>query len=199
MVYLGVYVGTIVAGGAVLLPALYAAALGYLPWAPTLLVALLANVTSDTLWYLTGRFARSRPAFAAVTRFIERRSQARYAHRLFSHNRLRAIFFSKFMFGTRIAVQFFSGAQKVPFAPYLLLTLTGSALWLAVLVSLVRGVQAGSEAVGDIAFALQLSFLGFVAVVLGVQYLLHRYTKDYLDGRVRLAPKRPGRFRRRGK
>ena len=178
--YLGLYAGIIAAGGIVLLPALYAAAAGYLSLPALFLVALLANVTSDTFWYLLGRFARGQ--MQNVTFALMRRRGTRSARALFRRNQLKAIFFSKFVFGTRLAVQLIAGAERVPFFYYILLTFVGSALWLSFLVVLVAAVRAGTSSATNIIFALQISFAIFVLLALGVQYLMHRYIKDYMEG-----------------
>ena len=116
--YLFIFVGMLVAGEVVLLPAIYLAATGRLDLAAVISLAILATVLSDLFWYGLGR---KFPA-SALDRIPGHHSNnaVRGLERLFNRKGVQILFLSKFVYGTRTAAQVLAGVHDMRFRTYVI-------------------------------------------------------------------------------
>jgi membrane protein DedA with SNARE-associated domain len=131
-------------GETILIPAVYLALIGKLEILPLAGVACCATILSDSAWYFAGRllpvqminrlpFGKRWPRVAA------------HASGLFQNHRLKAVFVSKFLYGTRIAVQILAGLTRLQYYRYLLVNTASVLLWLGLILLLGLGVARSAD------------------------------------------------------
>jgi membrane protein DedA with SNARE-associated domain len=114
--YITVFIGLLIGGETILLPALYLGVLGVLNVWAILVIMIISTVISDTFWYTVGRGLI--PQFVEKSFSEKRRSQLEKLSSVIKGKELAILFYSKFIYGTRIAAQILCGARKVPFWKY---------------------------------------------------------------------------------
>jgi membrane protein DedA with SNARE-associated domain len=167
--YLMLFVGLLLAGEVVLLPALYLAATGRLDILLVILVAVVATMLSDLAWYLLGRWSPS----DAIDRMRQRHSGriVNRLQRLFSSNGPRLLYLSKFVYGTRIAAQVIAGALRMPPASWFLVNFAGVVTVTLALAGLSWGVVGTARRLEDLVRHIEVTFLLLVLFAGGL-YLL---------------------------
>lgn len=94
-----IFISLLLGGGIILFPAFYLSVVGVLEWLDIIGIMILAAVVSDTFWYLVG--------FGSLPKFMESRiGKERYLQKLTKvteGKELTFLFYSKFIYGTRIA------------------------------------------------------------------------------------------------
>lgn len=111
------FVGLLAAGEVVLIPALYLAVTGHLELPVVLGIAISATILSDLGWYGLGRLFPS----AALSRLAKRRGGRLlpWIEQVFTERAARALFYSKFVYGTRVLAQLLAGLHAMPLRVYL--------------------------------------------------------------------------------
>ncbi|MBI2120734.1 MAG: VTT domain-containing protein [Parcubacteria group bacterium] len=168
--YAFIFIGLIVAGEAVLIPAIYFSFIGRLDLTLVVVVALIATILSDALWYLLGRWG----GYKEWTRrrvFGNERSAVQRFSAYFLHHNLIALFLSKFIYGTRIAAQVLSGINKVPFRSYFHVNAIAAAAWIATLVLLGAGFSSGIDELSSTVRVME-QFAGFAVLVLVLLFFI---------------------------
>jgi len=122
--HVALFIGMIVGGESIFLPAVYLTVLGIFEVAPLLLIAGLATIISDTAWYFVGWLL----PFERIQNFsfLARRREliSKFTER-FDRHRLKLLYLSKFIYGTRTFAQILAGARRVPFFQYFIVNLSG--------------------------------------------------------------------------
>lgn len=168
--YLVLFVGMLLAGEVVLLPALYLATTGRLDPMLVIAVALLATMLSDLAWFLLGRWSPS----GAVER-LRRRYTGRLIDRLqdmFSRNGPRLLFVSKFVYGTRIAAQVIAGALDMPLRTWFAVNLAGVLVVTLALSGLAWGVVGSAQRLEELVGYIEVAFLLFLLLALAAYLLI---------------------------
>ena len=114
--YLIVFVGLLLGGETVLLPAIYFSITGVLNVWYVMSIMFLATIISDGFWYSIGRGFGPKCIQTIVRN--KRKAQLAKLSQVISGKELGILFYSKFIYGTRIAAQIFCGARKVNFFSY---------------------------------------------------------------------------------
>ena len=153
--YIPLFLGLLLGGEMVLVPAVYASALGILDPFLVFAVALAATLISDSLWYLFGRLMYKvrkllpeepvsvgglkqrfvHKVYARITPKIELLSA------VFVENPIKILVVSKFVYGTRTVMQVLSGIYRIPYRRYLVGIFLGSTLLIMFAFALGLGVQ----------------------------------------------------------
>jgi membrane protein DedA with SNARE-associated domain len=168
--YLFIFIGMIVAGELVLLPAIYLAATGRLDLGAVIAVALAATLLSDLAWYYAGR----KFPVSALAR-IPGRGSARVVSglgRLFAHKGAHLLVLSKFVYGTRVAIQVLAGVHNMPFRTYIVANSLGVLAVTGSLVVVAYSVIGTARRMDDVMQDVELAFLLFVVVVLAGYYVV---------------------------
>lgn len=170
--YLFIAIGMIVAGELVLLPAIYLAATGRLDLGAVIALALAATLVADLAWYYAGR---KFPA-SALSRIPGRRSAQVVSglERLFARKGAHLLVLSKFVYGTRTAIQVLAGVHKMPFRTYLVANSLGVLAVTGTLVVVAYSVIGTARRLDEVMQDVELAFLLFVAVVLLGYYFVGR-------------------------
>lgn len=116
--YILIFLGLLLGGETVLLPALYLGVIGILNNWQVLLIMIVATVISDSIWYSIGRGIV--PNFIKAILNEKRNIQLAKLSDVMADKELVILFYSKFIYGTRIASQILCGARRVGFIRYIL-------------------------------------------------------------------------------
>ncbi len=167
--YLALFVGMIVAGELVLLPAIYLAATHRMDLMSVLALAMLATLLSDILWYSLGR-RFPKPTLKRLTgkvgqHFLEG------VERTFNAGGKRVLFLSKFVYGTRTLIQVLAGVHGMPLRTYLATNVAGVVTVTGLLTVVAYAVIGTTYQFGAIMQTIEIAFLLFVLVIVSA-YLL---------------------------
>ncbi len=127
---LALFLGILVIGSPVLLPAIFLAMQGELdPWRLALVAATVMWL-SDSAWYCAGRLVSLERLrrFALLARGIERLEAA-----CESSSAARLLFLSRFLYGSKIAANVWCGIVRLRYRDVVLVNLASAVLWLALL------------------------------------------------------------------
>lgn len=167
--YLALFIGMIIAGELVLLPAIYLAATQRMDLTAVLLLAVLATLVSDCLWYGLGRRFPT-PTLRRVAGKVGHGFLASVDN-AFNAGGKRLLFMSKFVYGTRTLVQVLAGVHGMSLRSYLVVNTAGVIAVTAVLTIVAYAVIGTTYRLGDIMQYIEVAFLLFVLVTVA-GYLL---------------------------
>lgn len=178
--YPGIFFGIILVGGVVLLPAMYLSLLDTVNIYYLFLIAILAGIVADALWYYIGKYAKKERLYNLS--FVKKRIDEanRFSSFYVKHGVLLS-FVTKFVYGTRIASHVLAGMHKIHFMKFLLATSLGTSIWFIVLYYLVRSVDNGIASVQSVAFRIELTFLTLFIIMLLFNWATGRYLKKKLE------------------
>lgn len=158
------FLALLVGGETVLMPALYLAMTNRIELVPLFVLSLVATALADTTLYVVGRFLPW--GRVESSRLVRRRFAVfKVALDSFIRNRLRYLFLSRFVYGTRSVVQVLCGATRLPVVRYAAVNLAGAAVWLSLLTGLVVAMDMSLAWFQVEWFRVQLSF-GVLLVLL---------------------------------
>jgi membrane protein DedA with SNARE-associated domain len=178
--YLLIFVGLLVAGELVLLPAIQLSIAGHLQAVHVFAIAVLAIAASDFIWYWLGRrVPRQR---------LERLGRGRIGRAIagiegaFSQQGVQILVGSKFVYGARTAVQLLSGMHRMQVRTYVQANLLGVVLLVAALFAIGYAVRGVLGRIGEVFGRIELLLLtsAVVAILLGVltsRWLRHRWSR----------------------
>lgn len=169
--YLLMFIGLLIAGELVLLPAIYLAVTGRLDLGMVFVVAVTATMIADAVWYYIGRrLPPERCARIVGRRFgrvVERFEPAFTTRR----RSIIVLFVSKFVYGARTTIQVLAGMHKMPVATWFVVNALAVVTLNACLVSLGYLVRGTMFRFGEIVQDLELAFLAFVILSVSVYFL----------------------------
>lgn len=121
--YFFLFLALILAGESVLLPALYLVFDGKLALWPVVFAQVLASLISDAFWYTVGYLLTHR----RVARILGHRRERvlEQLNQFFAAKKYFILFFSKFIYGTRIVVQVLCGVYRVNSIRYVFVNTLG--------------------------------------------------------------------------
>src|SRR4051794_22742634 len=146
--YLVLFFALLIGGETILLPAVYFALLGKLNLWGVAAGASSATILSDSAWEFVGRvlpvgrIERIRWLGKGWPRMFS------HASHLFSRHGLKAVFFSKFIYGTRIAAQMLAGIARLRYDRYLMVNALSVFVWLGLLLGIGMLVDQGADSFG---------------------------------------------------
>lgn len=182
--YVPIFLGLLLGGETVLVPAVYLSTVGILDPLFVFALALAATLISDSLWYLFGKLMYQTRKLLPEEQLNTKRLKQRFAHRMYARitpkiERLSAVFVenpikilvvSKFVYGTRTAMQVLSGIYRIPYQRYLVGDLLGSVLLIIITFALGLGIQKVFNATVLDVRNILLSFSVFVILFLILSY-----------------------------
>jgi len=131
VIYLIILVGLLFEGESVLFAAYFFVNQGYLNLELVTFIAIAGTISGDILWYLLGAKLQKIPI---LKKWIER--LAGVIDKQLLTNPIRAIFVSKFAYGTHRITLIRSGALKISFRLYFKYASLASLLWVTIIGSL---------------------------------------------------------------
>ncbi len=118
------FVGLLFGGETVLLPAIYFGISGAISLQAVIAISVLATAISDTFWYYLGCII-SVEKIASISIFKKHAKKVMRLSHSFQENGLILLFFSKFVYGTRTAMQILCGVNRIAFAKYFFVNISG--------------------------------------------------------------------------
>lgn len=172
------FLGVLVFGVPVLLPAVYASTQGFLDPRLVFVAVSSALIFGDTLWYTLG--VRMGEKIGEKFPFLTRSRKVIGPLRdILRKHPFRIVFLSRFTYGTKIATNVASGVERIHF-PIFVSSCAGSTfLWVALMYALsyaIGNVDLVSRTLRGIGIGLLLLSL----LVLGVMLVVRRYGNRYL-------------------
>lgn len=131
--YLAVFAGVVLGGEILLLAAGFLAAQGYFNVFLVILLATLAVVLVDIVWYIIGRTGRIAFAKRIEKHLIRKKEKTSGLDNLLKKHASKTILLVRFVYGIRAIVLIFAGALKMDFWKFLGLNLIGSLVWAVVM------------------------------------------------------------------
>lgn len=171
--YAIIFAALLMGGGIILFPAFYLSILGALnPWA--VVGAMVgATVVADTFWYAVGRGIL--PGFFQKRMEQSRSKYVRDLSHVMKGKELLILFYSKFIYGTRIATQVMCGSRKVSFLPFIGVNIGAVFVLAAIYYAVVRTASLSIDSMGEFKYKIGIALAVSVVVLGGVHFLLHRY------------------------
>jgi membrane protein DedA with SNARE-associated domain len=183
--YPALFFGHIFFGGLVLIPALYLSVTKALSLPVLFLIIILSSMFNDSFWYFIGGSIKKEKIYSF--RFIKKRmAEARKFSAFYDRHGVWTVFFTKFIYGTRIASHILAGVHRISFAKFLAATAAGTAVWFMVMYFLIKGFDKGVSGTGSVAFRIQIVFLAAFAVI----FLVNWFTGTYIRKRLMKTGKR---------
>jgi membrane protein DedA with SNARE-associated domain len=173
--YAILFVGLLLAGESILLPAIYLAIAGRLSMPYVVAIAMLSTTLADLAWFYIGRHM----AEGVFRRFVSDRVRAAMDRlsKPFDAHMGKALFISKFVYGTRTAAQVLAGARGMPLRAYVSVNFLGI---LALTLSLIAlGFSADFTVVGleSAASRAQAGFLIFLVAAAVIHIVAGKIAK----------------------
>lgn len=168
--YLFIFVGMVIAGEVVLIPAIYLAATNRLDPVSVIILALIATLLSDLVWYYLGRKFP-----ASVLERIPGRGTNHVVSGLesvFRQDGAKILFLSKFVYGTRTTVQILAGVYDMPFRIYIITNIFGILSVIGTLVLIAYSIIGTTHRLGDVMQGVEIAFLLFVLVAVSGYFLI---------------------------
>src|SRR4029079_780436 len=103
-----------------------------------------------------------------------------HASGLFARHGLKAVFFSKFIYGTRIAAQMLAGLSRLRFSRYLLVNVLSVLVWLALLLGIGMAIDQVADSFGIRVHKAYLLLGLFIPGVLLARFALGHFTSRFL-------------------
>jgi membrane protein DedA with SNARE-associated domain len=173
--YILLFVGLLFAGETILLPAIYFALSGRLSLSYVVAIAMAATTISDIVWYYIGLHMKER----FFSRLINKRLVSTFEKLsgAFARRGALILYSSKFVYGTRVAAQLLSGAERMRFRTYVSVNFLGILSLTLFIVLLAYLTEASVERIGDLVHDLEVAFLAFVALLVLAHVAAGKYLK----------------------
>ncbi len=168
MFYFALFIGILIGGEIVLVPALYSAFATNLSVWTVIGISLLATIVADSAWYSIGRFV----PYERVTRLPLIRTQKQRIDTFgsfFDVHAGRIIFTSKFIYGTRVAVQLSSGIRDIEYLRFIVPSVSGTFLLTAILAGIIWFTRTSLGSLEGNTYYIHITF----AVVVALIVILH--------------------------
>lgn len=160
--YAYLFVGMLIVGELVLLPAVFLSVTGRLELMPVIGIAVAATLLKDFGFYYAGRrfpaTALRRLPGQGMSRLVDGLDQ------LFRQRGAQVLFLSKFVYGTRAIAQVLAGVHDMPLRAYLVANALGVMTLTLALSALAWSVAGTTRRFADVVHGMQTGFLAFVAV-----------------------------------
>lgn len=187
--YAAIFFGVLFLGEFVLVPSLYFGWIGVLKLGVVLALVILADIVADTTTYFLGRSVPQRylfrlPGFRSRSYLIDGMS------RLLRTHGLRILFVSRFVVGTRVLIQGLYGMHKLPYWRYILVSITGSFLWVLLVLAIVAAVDASISGLRSLTGHIQIAIAVAVLIILGGSVGFHHFKKRALSDKNETAGKK---------
>lgn len=174
--YVAIFMGMLVAGEVVLLPAIFLATVGRLELFPVIVVSVLATMISDLVWYSLGR------RFPVSTfQRLSARSGADYlssVDKAFKRAGKRILFTSKFIYGSRTIVQVLAGIHGMMWTTYILVNTAGVLAVTILLTVISYAVNTTAYRLDDTMQYVELAFLCFAVIAVSGFFLFGKRMKQ---------------------
>ncbi len=170
--YITIFIGLFFLGETILIPAIYFALSGKLQMPYVLLVYMTAIMTADIFWHYVGAHMKNYFARKIVPGRIQKTIE-KFSF-VFTYRSDAVLYFSKFIYGTRTAIQILSGLHAMPFRKYVTINFLGTFSLFLFFAILEYSIDTTVENIQGIVNDIQVGFFIFI-IILVVFYLFASY------------------------
>lgn len=171
--YVILFLGMFWGGETAILAGVYFAEIGVMNFHAVIVAALTASIAADIVWYWVGTVL-SYDTLKKLPFIRGRRHHIDKLERFLEQHALRALFYSKFVYGTRMIVQILCGTHRVNLMKYFGINILGHILIILGMVALGQAVHANLQALRHVAYGIELAFLAILLVVSLLNILIKR-------------------------
>ena len=162
-----------------LMPAIYLTQLGVVNLWVLFSITIASGLVSDSFWYFIGYKGKEERLYALP--FVQSKiKEAEKFSAFFKKYGAVLVYFTKFIYGTRIASHILAGANKISYYKFIVATALGTATWFGIFYFLIRSIDVGIENAKATAFRIEILFLAIVVIML----LLNWFTGTYIRKRM---------------
>lgn len=183
---IAVFFGMFFAGETVLFPSIYLAIIGFISWQMLIVIAVVANVSSDFMWYSIGRWLKSRYKGKKIyeVKFLNFTTKAfKKASEMFEKHGPKMLIGSKFIYGTRSAVQIVAGYKHMSLKTYFKFNSAAILVWLTILVTLGALLSIGFLSFGRSIKQVELILGVFFVIIVPITLWIRIKVAEYLSAR----------------
>lgn len=181
-IYPAIFFGHIFLGGLVFIPALYLALTNELSLPILFAIIVTSSMVIDSIWYLLGKGVKKERVYSFS--FIRSRmKEAKKFSASFDKYGVWAVFFTKFIYGTRIASHILAGMHKTNYWKFLGATAAGTSAWFGIMYFFVKALDKGVSGTASAAFRIQIIFLVIVILLLLLNWFTGTYVRRRLLGK----------------
>jgi membrane protein DedA with SNARE-associated domain len=173
--YAYLFIGMLLAGETVLLPAIYFSLSGMLRIEAVVAISIISNIISDAVWYYIGLHIKERFFKKLVGEKIK--ALKNKLEGAFNRHGAKMLFLSKFVYGTRVAAQILSGAHRMPLLRYFVTNILGVFCLTIIIVILAYVIDFSVEGLAGTIRRAEITFLILVAIVGVLHVILGMYFK----------------------
>jgi membrane protein DedA with SNARE-associated domain len=182
--YLAFFIGMIVGGDIVLITGIYLALRNQLDIYYLITLAFLGTIISDVIWYYFGSKITEERLLSQKFIRIKKDLYEAFKH-FYEQHGFKALFYSKFIYGTRIVTQMLAGAYKMALRPYLSINSIGTILFILCIVALCYAFRSSIERLRAIVENTQILLLVFVVGIFLLQATIRRLIRQKLVKRLK--------------
>lgn len=194
--YLILFFALLVGGETVLVPAVCLALVGKLQVLPLIGVASLATLISDSAWYLMGRLLPLEKISELPWLGRKWPQGVAYVSDLFKRHGLKAVFVSKFLYGTRIAAQMLAGVTRIPYMRYITVNIGSVLAWLGFILLLGFIVNKSADALNVRVHRVYFVLISFLTLIVAGRLAARHFAARMLaipSGQPQPRPQRPSK------
>jgi membrane protein DedA with SNARE-associated domain len=173
---LSLITGIFLFGNAILVPFVHLGVAGEINYLLLFVFSTIASTISDSAWYFIGRVSPKGKILKLP--FLKKRiEKVEKFSGFFDKHSVKLLFYSRFVWGTRIATRLLSGMQKVDFAKYIYINTASSVVWLFTVTGISLAVQKGITPFKDLERGLELGLV--ISIILVA--LIYIFIKKILE------------------
>ncbi|OHA88513.1 MAG: hypothetical protein A2653_01945 [Candidatus Zambryskibacteria bacterium RIFCSPHIGHO2_01_FULL_43_25] len=177
--YWFIFAGIFFLGDLAVVPSLYLAVNGTLYFPLLVLFVFVANLASDTVWYLIGIKMPKEKILSS--KFAQKNSSwINKANDSFGKKGLRILVYSKFIYGIRPIVRVLCGAHRMSFRTYMLINTATTVVWIIVISGLALFFRTSISALDDAVSRTEIALAFFIICVALFDFWLKDYIKEKL-------------------
>lgn len=173
--YIFLFVGVIVGGEMVIIPAVYLTLTHVFNFPLFISITIFATIISDSVWYVLGR-VKNWEQLKKYSVFSKREELTKKFVERFNRHALKYLFVSKFVYGTRIIAQVLSGVRKVPYYKYIIVNSLAILTWISFIVIVGFALNSGFDRFKQTVGQMQV-FIFFVIIIITSSIWLSKIIK----------------------
>jgi membrane protein DedA with SNARE-associated domain len=174
LLFLGLFFG----GDTALLIGIYFSIIGVMALWYVVALTFVASLLADAIWYWVGmslsyKQLKRLPYFRVHTHYITA------LEKFLDKHALKTLFYSKFIYGTRMLIQIICGTHGVDLWDYFSINTIGTLMWIGVFLAISRFISVNLSSFRHVAHGIELVFLAVVIIIIAINVLVkHMFTKE---------------------
>lgn len=171
-----VFIGAMFLGELMIVPVLYFSIAGYFNVPTVFVLMVVASFVTDLFWFVLGRVvSREKLLKLPFMHFLHPTMDR--LHGFFDTHGEKCVFYSRFIFGTRIATELLSGLHDMSLWKFIRADMLAILLWMLALFVLALGIYTGTSILIEAGAYTHIGFMFFAFVAIFLTYVVQRLLK----------------------